>query len=154
GDWSQSFTNEWFAYDGAGNLTEQWSNNGETDTAYAVDAADRVTQKVVDLSGLDRTTSITYTPDDQQASVTQNGTAGPTQTTSDPYAQAGNVLSQSVTDPGAGVPAAWYSLSQSSGTAVADFVSGGQPATASGVTWAGGAATLSGTAGSQVATAG
>jgi YD repeat-containing protein len=43
---------------------------------------------------------------------------------------------------------------QSSGTAVPDEVSGGQPATASGVSWTGNEANFSGTAGSQVATAG
>ena len=31
-----------------GNLTEQWTNNGETDTTYTVDAAGRVTQQVTD----------------------------------------------------------------------------------------------------------
>ncbi len=125
-----------------------------TYTWFAVDAAGRTTQQVTDPSGLDRTTTVTYTPDDQRASVTQSGPDGASQTTSYTYDPAGNVLSQSVTDPGAGGPSAWYSLSQSSGTAVPDSVSGGQPATASGVTWASGAATLSGTAGSQVATAG
>ena len=108
------------AYDGAGNLIERWTNNGETDTTYTVDAAGRVTQQVTDPDGLDRTTTITYTPDDQQASVTASGPDGASQTTSYTYDPAGNVLSQSVTDPGAGGPAAWLGLTQSSGTAVPD----------------------------------
>jgi RHS repeat-associated protein len=153
-DWSKSFTSEWFAYDAAGNLAEQWANNGETDTTYTVDAANRLTQEVADPYGLARTTTITYTPDDQQASVTQTGTGGESQTTSYTYDPAGNVLSQSVSDPGAGGPAAWFGLTQSSGTAVPDQVAGGQPATASGVSWPGNEATFSGSAGSQVATAG
>ena len=57
-------------------MTAQWTNNGATYTTYTVDAADRVTQQVTDPSGLDRTTSISYTPDDQQASVTQSGPDG------------------------------------------------------------------------------
>jgi YD repeat-containing protein len=152
--WAQSFTTEWNAYDGAGNLAERWTNNGATDTTYAVDAANRVTQQVTDPSGLDRTTSVSYTPDDQQASVADSGPGGATQTTSYSYDPAGNVLSQSVTDPGSGGPVAWYNLSQSSGTAVPDQISGGQPATASGVTWDGSEGTFSGTSGSQVTTTG
>ncbi|HEY7811741.1 MAG TPA: LamG-like jellyroll fold domain-containing protein, partial [Nakamurella sp.] len=151
---SKTYTSEWNSYDGAGNLIERWTNNWVTDTTYTVDAASRTTAQVTDPDGLNRSTTVTYTPDDQRASVTQTGPDGASQATSYTYDPAGNVLSQSVTDPGAGGPAAWYSLSQSSGTAVPDSVSGGQPATASGVTWAGGAATFSGTAGSQVATSG
>ncbi len=152
--WSANFTSEWYSYDAAGNLIEQWADNGETDTTYTVDAADRMTQEVTDPSGLDRTTAITYTPDDKQASVTQAGAGGASQTTSYTYDPAGNVLSQSVSDPGAGGPSAWFGLTQSSGTAVPDEIAGGQPATASGVSWTGNEANFSGSAGSQVATAG
>jgi YD repeat-containing protein len=153
-DWSQNFTTESNSYDGAGNLTERWTNNGATDTTYAVDAADRVTQQVTDPSGLDRTTSVSYTPDDQQASVTDSGPGGATQTTSYTYDPAGNELSQSVTDPGSGGPLAWFNLQQSSGTTVPDEIAGGQPATAAGVTWNGDEANFAGAAGSQVSTAG
>jgi large repetitive protein len=153
-DWSQDFTTEWYSYDGAGNKTEEWSNNGQTDTQYTVDAASRVTQQVTDPSGLDRTTAVAYTPDDEQASVTQTGSGGATRTVSDTYDPAGNVLTQSVTDPGSDGPVAWWNLSQSSGTAVPDWISGGQPANASGVTWDSSEGTFSGTSGSQVATAG
>ena len=40
--------------------------------------AGRVTQEVTDPSGLARTTSVTYTPDDHKASVTQSGTGSAT----------------------------------------------------------------------------
>ena len=153
-DWSQDFTTEWYSYDGAGNKTEEWSNNGETDTTYQVDPAGRVTQQVTDPSGLDRTTSITYTPDDKQPGVTDSGPDGVSQATSYTYDAAGNVLSQSVTDPGSGGPVAWFNLSQSSGTAVPDWITGGPAAVASGVTWDSSEGTFSGTAGSQVSTAG
>lgn len=154
-DWSQGFYTEWNSYDGAGNLTEQWTNNNwYTDTRYTVDAAGRVTQQVTDPSGLDRTVTTSYTPDDQRASVTDSGPDGVSQTTSYTYDPAGNELSQSVTDPGAGGPAAWFGLMQSSGTAVPDQIAGGQSATASGVAWTGNEANFSGSAGSQVATAG
>ena len=153
-DWSHDFTTEWYSYDGTGNKTEEWSNNGQTDTTYAVDAASRVTQQVTDPSGLDRTTTVAYTPDDQQSSVTQTGAGGATRTTSSTYDPAGNVLTQSVTDPGSGGPVGWWNMSQSSGTAVPDQVSGGQPATASGVSWNGGYGSFSGASGSLVRTAG
>ena len=70
-DWSQSFTVDAYTYDAAGNLTEDWTNNWETDTTYAVDAADRVTQQTTDPSGLDRTTRFAYTPDDQRPASPQ-----------------------------------------------------------------------------------
>ena len=153
-DWSTQFTTRWNSYDGAGNLTEQWTNNGLTDTRYTVDAASRTTETVTDPSGLDRTTTVSYTPDDQQASVTGSGPDGVSQTASYTYDPAGNELSQSVTDPGSGGPAAWYKLNQASGTAVGDSVSGGQPATASAVTWDGTEGSFTGSSGSQVITAG
>ena len=153
-DWSQYSWSEFYSYDGAGNVTEEWTNDSDTDTTYTIDAADRVTQEVTDPSGLDRTTTISYTPDDQESSVTDSGPDGVSRTTSYTYDPAGNELSQSVTDPGAGGPAAWLRLSQSSGTAVPDQISGGQPATATNVTWNGTAGTFTGTSGSQVATAG
>ena len=40
------FSTDWYSYDGAGNMTEHWTNNGATYTTYTVDAADRVTQQV------------------------------------------------------------------------------------------------------------
>ena len=81
---------------------------------------------MTDPSGLDRTTTIGYTPDDERSSVTDSGPDGVSQTTSYTYDPAGNELSQSVTDPRAGGPAAWLSLTQPSGTAVPDQISGGQ----------------------------
>jgi RHS repeat-associated protein len=151
---SQSFVTQANTYDAAGNLTQQVTNNGETTTDYTVDAASRVTQKVLDPSGLDRTTSISYTPDDEQASVIQSGAQGASTTTSYTYDPMGNVTSQTLTDPGAGGPDAWFNLSQSSGTQVTDGISGGQRATASGVTWDGSEATFSGAEGQGITTNG
>ncbi|HET9082145.1 MAG TPA: LamG-like jellyroll fold domain-containing protein, partial [Trebonia sp.] len=151
---SSSFTTAAYSYDGAGDVTQKWAGNGETETTYAYDAAGRVTRQALDPSGLNRVTSIAYTPDDQPATVTRTGPDGVTQVTSYTYDPAGNVLSQTLADPGAGGPAAWFALSQTSGTAVSDQAPGGQPATASGVTWDGSEAGFSGSAGSQIATAG
>jgi large repetitive protein len=151
---SQSFKEKSGTYDAAGNLIQEVTNNGETTTDDTVDAASRVTQQVLDPSGLDRTTSISYTPDDEQASVALSGSQGATQTTSYSYDPMGNKTAQTLTDPGAGGPAAWFNLSQSSGTAVPDGISGGQPATASAVTWDGSEATFSGAEGQGITTNG
>jgi YD repeat-containing protein len=62
-----SFVEESDTYDAAGNLTAKVTNNGETTTDYTVNAGDEVTSEVLDPSGLDRTTTISYTPDDQES---------------------------------------------------------------------------------------
>ena len=87
---TQTFTEESDTYDAAGNLVKKVTDNGATTTNYTVDAADRTTQQVLDPSGLDRTTSISYTPDDEQASVTESGPSGATQATSYTYDPNGN----------------------------------------------------------------
>jgi YD repeat-containing protein len=104
-----------YTYDPDGNLTStvlensKITNNGGTTTDYTVDAADRTTAQVLDPSGLDRTTTISYTPDDQEASVTQSGGTG-SQTTAYTYDPGGNMTSQSVSQSGAGGPSAWFPL--------------------------------------------
>lgn len=153
-DGTQSFTEESDTYDAAGNLVQQVTNNGATTTDFTVDAADREKQNVLDPAGLDRTTTITYTPDGKESSVAQSGPQGATQTTSYTYDPMGNKTSQTLTDPGAGGPAAYFPLSQSSGTHVPDSISGGQAATASGVTWDGSEATFGGAEGQGIATNG
>ncbi|MGD0557188.1 MAG: LamG-like jellyroll fold domain-containing protein, partial [Streptosporangiaceae bacterium] len=141
-------------YDAAGNLTAQVTNNGATTTDYTVDAADRTTEQVLDPSGLDRTTSVSYTPDDQEATVTQSGTDGDTRTTSYTYDPAGNMTSESVQSDGSGHPTGWWKLNQSSGSTVTDSSGTGNTAAATGVTWSGGAASLSGTSGQGITTNG
>jgi RHS repeat-associated protein len=152
---TQTFTEESDTFDAAGNLIKKVTDNGATTTNYTVDAADRTTQQVLDPSGLNRTTTISYTPDDQQSSVTESGPSGATQATSYTYDPNGNETSESVTQPGAGAPVAWYPLTQTSGTSVPDSATGGQPATNSGATWTGSnGASFTGTVGQQIATSG
>lgn len=139
-------------YDAAGNLTAQATDNGATVTDYTVDAADRTTSTTVDPSGTDRTTTVDYTPDDEPATVTESGPSGNQRVSSYTYDPMGNELSESVTDPGAGGPAASFPLTQSSGDTVTDSVTGGQTGTAKDVTWNGTSAGFSG--GSQISTGG
>ena len=150
-----SFTQEQDTYDAAGNLTVKVTNNGATTTDYAVDAADQVTSQTVDPSGLDRVTASTYDPDNhvtEQDVAQGNGT--PVQSRSYTYDPMGNKTSQTVDDPGAGGPAGRWPLTQTSGTTVADASGTGNQATATGVTWGGGGAGLSGQGGQKIATRG
>jgi RHS repeat-associated protein len=63
-------------------------------------------------------------------------------------------LGRNGTVAGAGAPAGWWNLTQPSGTTVPDASGSGNQATATGVTWAGNAASFAGTSGQQIATAG
>ncbi len=155
-DGTQTFTEESDTYDAAGNLTQKVTGNGYTTTSYTLDAADRVTSQTLDPSGLNRTTTISYTPDDQVASrvLTAGTSTTPVWSASYTYDPMGNMTSQSVTQAGAGGPVAWFPLTQASGTAVTDSASGGQPATATGVTWTGSGASFTGSSGQQIATGG
>ncbi|MFB9831444.1 LamG-like jellyroll fold domain-containing protein [Actinoallomurus acaciae] len=142
-------------YDGAGNLTRQVTNNGATTTTSAVDAADRTSSTTVDPGGVDRTTSISYTPDDEVASSTISDGSGATNVTSTTYDPMGHVTSRSVQMDGVGSPVARLSLSQTSGTAVTDATGTGNDATASSdVTWADSGASFSGASDQQIATRG
>ena len=67
----------------------------------------------------------------------------------------GNKTSQTVNDPGAGGPAGWWRLTQSSGATVPDASGTGNTATASsGVTWTGSGARLPGQDGQDITTRG
>ena len=153
---SGAYVEEADTYDPAGNLITKVTNNGATTTDYAVDAGNQVTSQTVDPTGLDRVTAYTYDPDDHVA--TQNvsqGSGSPIQSTSYTYDPMGNKTSETVQDPGAEGPAAWWTLTQTSGTTVADTSgTGNQATTTGGVTWTGSAAKLSGQGGQEIKTRG
>jgi RHS repeat-associated protein len=152
---TSSFVEENDFYDAAGNLIQKVTNNGASTTKYAVDAADRTTSTVTDPAGLDRITTVSYTPDDQPGTVTRSSASGATQVTSATYDPMGNLTSKSLYTDGAGHPAGWWRLNQASGAAVPDASGTGNMATASSnVTWSGGAASFPGVSGQQVATNG
>ena len=148
------FVEENDSYDAAGNLVKKVTNNGATTEQYTVDAAARTTQTVQDPTGVNRTTTVSYTPDDKPATTTQTDGSGATRTTTATYDPMGNPTSQTVYGDGAGHPVGWWRLNQTSGTTVTDSSGTGNTATASGVTWANGAASFAGTSGQQVATNG
>jgi RHS repeat-associated protein len=150
-----SYKQEADTYDPAGNLITKVTGNGATTTNYAVDAADQVTSQAVDPSGLNRVTAYTYTPDDHVATqAVSQGSGSPLQATSYTYDLMGNKTSQTVNDPGSEGPAGWWPLTQSSGTTVTDSSGSGNLATASGVTWTGSGAKLTGGAGQKITTRG
>jgi YD repeat-containing protein len=152
---TSSFVQESDFYDAAGNLIQKVTNNGATTTKYTVDAADRTTSTVVDPAGVNRITAVAYTPDDRPGTVTHSDGSGATQVTSATYDPMGNLTSHSLYSDGAGHPAGWWRLNQTSGTMVPDASGTGNTASASSnVTWSGGAASFPGASGQQIATNG
>ncbi|MBW8482523.1 LamG-like jellyroll fold domain-containing protein [Actinomadura parmotrematis] len=142
-------------YDAAGNPVKQVTNNGATVTTAALDAADRVTGTTLDPGGLARTTTVTYTPDDQVARSTQSDPTGYAYSTAYTYDPMGRMTSRTLEGDTPGHPVAWWKLDQTSGGTVADVSGTGNSATVGGgVTWADQAAVLPGTAGQDIATNG
>ncbi|AYG78396.1 tRNA(Glu)-specific nuclease WapA [Streptomyces hundungensis] len=141
-------------YDAARNPLTQTTDNGQTVTNYTVDAASRTTSTVVDPTGVDRVTALSYTPDDRVATRTEHDSSGWDRTTSATYDAAGNPLTQTLYGDASGHPSAWWKLNQSAGTNVTDVSGSGYTGTATGVTWGNDAATFAATNGQQVATNG
>ncbi len=91
-DGTKSYVLESDTYDAAGNLLTSTSDNGETVTNYKVDAASRTTSTTVDPTGVDRVSTVSYTPDDQVASQNDHDATGYDRTTASTYDAMGNVL--------------------------------------------------------------
>jgi YD repeat-containing protein len=142
-----SYVEQASTYDAAGNLISRATSNGATTTNYTVDADARTAAQTLDPAGLDRTgpdrtTSYAYTADSYLASqtLTGAGSSAPVRSVSYGYDPMGNMTSQSQTLQGGGnIPTAWWQLNQTSGNTVPDASGTGHPATASGVSWSGGA---------------
>lgn len=143
-------------YDAAGNLTSRTTNNGATVTNYTVDAASRVTGQNLDPAGVNRTTAITYTPDDAVASANLRDGSSWNRSITYGYDTAGRQTSQTVhqsstsTAPAsaAGQVGAW-NLADGNTTTAADATGNGNIGTlAGGVSWStdhGGSANFDGT---------
>ncbi|MFE2301571.1 LamG-like jellyroll fold domain-containing protein [Streptomyces sp. NPDC059445] len=145
-DGTSSYVLESDTYDAAGNLLTATSDNGETVTNYKVDAASRTTSTTVDPTGVNRVTTVSYTPDDQVASENDHDSTGFDRTTTSTYDAMGNVLSETLYGDASGHPAGWWKLNQNSGTNITDSSGTGNTATAgSGVTWSDDAAKFAGT---------
>jgi RHS repeat-associated protein len=65
-------------YNAADQLLTQVTNNGQTTTNYAVDAAGQTQSQTLDPNGLDRTTTYSYSPDDAVLSQKVYGPASST----------------------------------------------------------------------------
>jgi large repetitive protein len=146
-----SFVLESDSYDAASNPTSKVANNGVTTTDATVDAANRTTQSVVDPTGVNRTTTYAYSPDDAVLSTRVSATSGAT-TTDATYDLGGRMTSQTVENNLTGnSPSGWWKLSETGGTVASDSSGAGQTGTlASGVTWTPGgvsSATFNGTTG-------
>ncbi|MCK1820394.1 Teneurin-1 [Streptomyces sp. XM83C] len=137
-------------YDMAGNLIKQVTNDGRTTITYTVDADDRVTSSVLDPTGVNRTTKVSYDPDDNVVSESETDpTTGETATTDRVYDNLGNVTGI-VEHDGTTAPVARWKLSESSGSTADDTSGGNRKVTlGSGVTRSterGGSAVFDGTA--------
>ncbi|MFJ2631624.1 LamG-like jellyroll fold domain-containing protein [Streptomyces sp. NPDC087422] len=141
-------------YDAAGNQLSQTTDNGQTVVNFTVDAASRTTSTTVDPTGVDRVTSVSFTPDDQVATQNEHDSSGFDRTTSSTYDAAGNTLTETLHGDASGHPSAWWKLDQTTGSTVTDTSGSGYTGAASGVTWGGDAATFAGTSGQQIATNG
>ncbi|HEX4816260.1 MAG TPA: polymorphic toxin-type HINT domain-containing protein [Nonomuraea sp.] len=67
-------------YDAAGNLTKQVTGGGKVTTAFVYDAANRLSSKTLDPSGLNRKTSFTYDANDNITKTASTGAASGTRT--------------------------------------------------------------------------
>ncbi|OAH14145.1 LamG-like jellyroll fold domain-containing protein [Streptomyces jeddahensis] len=144
-DGTSTYVLESDTYDAAGNLLSSTTDNGETVTNYKVDAASRTTSTTVDPTGVDRVTTVSYTPDDEIATENDHDSSGYDRTTTNTYDDMGNLLSETLYGDASGHPAGWWKLNQTSGTNVTDASGTGNTATAgSGVTWADDAAKFNG----------
>ncbi|GAB3279628.1 hypothetical protein GCM10027589_06290 [Actinocorallia lasiicapitis] len=143
-------------YDAAGNAIKQVTNNGATVTESSVDTSGRVVATTVDPTGVNRTTTVSYTPDDQVATSTQTtGSTGTRITSSYTYDAMGRMTSQSLGGDEVGSPVGWWRLNQTSGSTVHDATGRGVTAAAgSGVTWSDDAAVFNGTADAKIMTNG
>ncbi|MDF3301636.1 LamG-like jellyroll fold domain-containing protein [Streptomyces tropicalis] len=153
-DGQSTYVLESDTYDAAGNLLQSTSDNGENVTKYTVDAASRTTSTELDPTGVDRVTTVSYTPDDQVATESNHDASGYDRTTTNTYDDMGNLLSETLYGDASGHPAGWWKLDQTSGTQVTDASGTGNSAQATGVTWSDGAANFDGTTSSGIATNG
>ena len=156
----QSFAEQSNSYDAAGNLIQRVTNNGATTTAYAVDAANRTTSSTLDPTGLDRTTTYAFSPDDFVVNTTVTGGGAVAVSKDTTYNPLGQKTSTTIHDDSAGHPAGWWSLADGSAatssyspTFATESSGGGNTAFAtSGTTWASGSASFNGTSGLLAAT--
>ncbi|MFF9626852.1 LamG-like jellyroll fold domain-containing protein [Streptomyces griseosporeus] len=146
----KQFVEESNTYDMAGNLIKQVTNDGRTTTTFTVDADDRVTSSVLDPTGVNRTTKVSYDPDDNVVSETETDpTTGDVDTTDTLYDNLGNVTG-TVAHDGTTAPVGRWKLSETSGSTANDSSGGNRKVTlGSGVTRStdkGGSAVFNGTA--------
>ncbi len=154
----KQFVEESNTYDMAGNLIKQVTNDGRTTTTFTVDADDRVMSSALDPTGVNRTTKVSYDPDDNVVSETETDPAtGDVDTTDTLYDNLGNVKS-TVAHDGTTAPVARWKLDETTGYSAGDSSGGNRTAThGTGMHWNtdhGGGALLDGTADSWAHTTG
>jgi len=142
-------------YDAAGNLIQRITNNGTTTTTYAVDAADRTTSSTLDPSGLNRTTTYSFNPDDFVVNTAVSSGSTVYSSVDKTYDPLGRTTSAIVHDDSSGHAVGWWPLTDGSAAsgnysptfAVDQSGSGNTAVMSSGATWASGAASFNGSNG-------
>ncbi|MFF3845016.1 LamG-like jellyroll fold domain-containing protein [Streptomyces sp. NPDC002328] len=125
----KQFVEQENTYDLAGNLIKQVTNDGRTTTTFAVDAADRVTSSALDPTGVNRTTKVSYDPDDNVVTESETDPAtGDTDRVDTRYDNLGNVTGTTVRD-GTTAPVARWKLSETSGLDAQDSSGGNNKVT-------------------------
>ncbi|WP_433040875.1 LamG-like jellyroll fold domain-containing protein [Dactylosporangium sp. CS-033363] len=97
-------------YDAAGNVISTKTNDNTTTTSYTFDAAKRLTSATLDPTGVNRTTTYVYTPDDAILSTRLTDGTGASISGSASYDVAGHVTSSTTYDDSAGSPSGWWPL--------------------------------------------
>ncbi|WP_329365019.1 LamG-like jellyroll fold domain-containing protein [Streptomyces sp. NBC_01483] len=125
----KQFVEQSNTYDMAGNLTKQVTNDGQTTNTFAVDADDRVTSSVLDPTGANRSTKVSYDPDDNVVTETETDPAtGDVSTADTRYDNLGNVTGTTVHD-GTTAPVARWKMSETSGLTAQDSSGGNNKVT-------------------------
>ncbi|MFG3046718.1 LamG-like jellyroll fold domain-containing protein [Streptomyces sp. NPDC048241] len=125
----KQFVEEANTYDPAGNLVKQVTNDGRTTSTFTVDAADRVASSVLDPTGVNRSTKVSYDPDDNVVTEAETDPAtGDVDRTDSRYDRLGNVTGTTEHD-GTTAPVARWKLSEPSGLTAQDSSGGNSKVT-------------------------
>ncbi len=139
------YVTEDYHYDKAGNVVYQYTNDYEQERSFTYDAASRATEMVMEeWLGPQRVTAISYTDDDDVASITISDGVTPVAREQAIYDAAGLVLARTTYTAGGLTPVSRWKLDETTGTAVADAAANNLGA-ATNVSWSadhGGSASL------------
>lgn len=123
------------SFDAAGNIVKAVTDNGTATKLYTLDKANRVTGETFDPTGINRTTTMSLSPDDRAiASVVTDGTGTVLSRSENTYDELGRDTSSTTYNTAGLTPVARWKLDETTGVTAADSV-GNSAATATNVAW-------------------